>query len=214
MTQYSDQFKQKIANEYSNGESVNQLAKKYKIDYGTIRRWVAHLPDNMTGRFSQRYEICDEYALIYVKYHGEFKKVKIDIEDVERCKNVGIWSYTSNGYIVNCKSKLYLHRFIMNCPNGLEIDHVHHDLLDCRKSELRVSTSSQQKMNTKLRKDNVSGHRGVCYDEKRQKWCVYVQSKNRRVAKRFDEFKDACAYGDQMRSELHGEFMYQGGEAV
>lgn len=34
--------------------------------------------------------------------------------------------------------KVYLHRFIMNCPNGMEVDHLDGDGLNCRRSNLEI----------------------------------------------------------------------------
>ena len=175
-----------------------------------MRKWMEkyNIPDNYTGRFSQKYTVYDDYAEIWVKHHGDFVKVLIDIEDVGRCKAVGIWSVTKAGYIVNCATKTYLHRFVMNCPSDLEVDHINHDLLDCRKQNLRIATSSQQKMNTKIRKNNRSGHRGVSWCSERSKWLVNIRNKFSRIVKRFDRYKDACEFADKVLEELHGEYQY------
>lgn len=200
-----------ILNEYKNGKSIATLAKKYNIDRCTIKKWLIkyNIDDNFTGRFSQKYEIENDIAYIYIKDHGSFQKAIIDVEDINRCKQVGIWSLTKDGYIINCKTKTYLHRYIMNCPNDLEVDHIHHNLLDNRKSQLRIATSSQQKMNTKRRKDNTSGHRGVYFDSDRQKWAVHLKDGNKRVTKRFDLYDDAVEYCELKLDEIHQEFKYK-----
>ena len=97
----------------------------------------------------------------------------------------------------------------MNCPDDLEVDHIHHNLLDNRKSKLRIATSSQQKMNTKLRKDNTSGHRGIYFDSDRQKWAVHLKDGNKRVAKRFNSYDDAVKYCEAKLNEIHQSFKYQ-----
>lgn len=209
MNKYSQEIKNTIREEYIGGQSISGLATKYNIPYATIKTWVKELPRNGTSRFYQRYEIKEDFAEIYIRSKGSYVIALIDIEDVDKCKNLGIWSLAKNGYISNCKTGIYLHRFVMNCPDNLEVDHIYHNLLDNRKSKLRISTSSEQKMNTKIRKDNTSGHRGVWFDTSRQKWCARVQNKNKRVMKRFDELEDAIAFCEEKRKELHQEFIYK-----
>ena len=208
-SKYSKDFKQQIVDEYVGGSSINQLKIKYQLDYDTIKRWLKGIPDNNTGRFYQKYEIFGDYAYIYVKYHGDYKLVTIDAEDVEKCKQLGIWSIDKNGYISNCKTRTYLHRFVMDAPKNVEVDHIYHDLLDCRKQSLRLANSSQQKMNTHLRKDNISGHRGVSFEPSRNKWVVRVQSHGKLIRKRFASYEDACSFCDEKLAELHQDFRYR-----
>lgn len=40
-----------------------------------------------------------------------------------------------------------LHRFITNCPKGLQVDHLNHDTLDNRKSNLRICTHAENLRN-------------------------------------------------------------------
>ena len=209
MNKYSQEIKDTIREEYIGGQSISGLATKYNIPYATIKDWIKKLPSNGTGRFYQRYEIKEDYAEIYIKNKNSYVIALIDIEDVDRCKKLGIWSLAKNGYITNCKTGVYLHRFVMNCPDNLEIDHIYHNLLDNRKSKLRESTSSEQKMNTKLRKDNTSGHRGVYYDKSRNTWNVHLKKDNLRIAKRFSSYEDAVEFCKEKIKELQGEFQYK-----
>ena len=200
-----------ILNEYQNGASIVSLTKKYNINRCTIKKWLIkyNIDDNFTGRYSQWYETKDDITYIYIKDHGTFQKAIIDTEDVAKCKSIGIWSLTKAGYVVNCKTGIYLHRYIMNCPYDLEVDHIYHNLLDNRKSQLRLATSSQQKMNTRRRKDNISGHRGVYFDTDRQKWAVHLKDGDKRIARRFNTYEEAVSYCEIKLNEIHQEFRYQ-----
>lgn len=42
---------------------------------------------------------------------------------------------------------IYLHRLIMNCPEGMVVDHINGDTLDNRKVNLRVCTRSENLLN-------------------------------------------------------------------
>lgn len=207
----TDNIRNKLIEEYINGASINQLHLKYKIDYNTVKKCMIenNIPDNYSGRFSQKYEDCGEYTKIYLKHKGSFVYCLIDTEDVEKCKSVGIWSLCSNGYVINCASGIYLHRFVMNCPDDMEVDHIYHDTLDNRKSQLRFATSSQQKMNTKKRVDNSSGQRGVYYDKLRNTWNVNINFRNMSFRKRFKEYDDAVKMANDIYNKYFGEYQYK-----
>jgi len=209
---YSDALKQEIISLYVGGQSIAKLSTDYNIDYSLIKKWLKrnNIPDNHTGRKYQQYEECKDYAIIKIKNHGKLLNCLIDIDDVQRCKDVGIWSLAKNGYVMNCDNKIYLHRFIMNCPQDLEVDHIYHDLLDNRKSQLRLATSSEQKINTRIRKDNTSGYRGLYFDSERMTWNVSLQLNGKRYSKRFRDKNEAIQYRDEIIQSLHGDFKYRG----
>lgn len=202
---------QQIINEYINGESINHLHIKHNVSYKKIKYWLKKLniPDNHTGRFYQEYEECGDYTKIHIKYKDGYIYCLIDNNDVEKCKNYGIWSIGKNGYIMNCKTGTYIHRFIMDCPNDLEVDHIYHNPLDNRKAMLRISNSSQQKMNTKVRSDNTSGVRGVYYDKFRNTWNVNINFNNQHFRKRYKNKEDAIKASEDIYTNGFGEYRYK-----
>ena len=207
----TNEMKDILIEEYINGASINQLHIKYNIDYYKVKKCMIdnNIPDNYKCRFTQRYENCGEYTKIYLKQKGEFVCCLIDTEDTEKCKSVGIWSLGSNGYVSNCVSGIYLHRFVMNCPDDMEVDHIYHNPLDNRKSQLRFATSSQQKMNTKKRIDNSSGQRGVYYDKSRNTWNVNINFSDMSFRKRFKNYDDAVNMANTIYKQYFGEYQYK-----
>lgn len=208
----SEETIQRIINEYQTEPiSKNILAKRYSVNWYTIDTILKNynIPDNGYGRFSQPYEIVDDYATIRIRKGKGFVYAKIDIEDIERCKEIGIWSLTKAGYVINKTTGLCLHRFIMNCPKGYEVDHIFHDPLDNRKSQLRITTSSQQKMNTKIRCDNSSGHRGVFFDKDRSTWNVDIRTEGNCLRKRCKTYEEACEIADEFYDKYFGEYKYR-----
>lgn len=82
--------------------------------------------------------------------------------------------------------KTYLHRVIMNAPQGKVVDHINGDTLDNRKSNLRIISHQDNIENrTKLNKNNKSGFRGVYLETRTGKWVAKykVNYKNIQIGK-------------------------------
>jgi len=202
-----------ILDDYFKGMNINALSKKYQRDYATIKNILKkfNVPLDLNSRYNQRY-ITSPYSndvLIQIAKGDSFVSAIIDKEDMDRCKEVGIWSLTAAGYIVNSQSGIYLHRLILNAGKDIEVDHINHNLLDNRKQNLRLASSKEQKFNTKLRCDNKSGHRGIYWDKERSKWHVKIKNGDKRIAQRFDDFNEAVKLVDNTFEKWHKEFLYE-----
>ena len=80
------------------------------------------------------------------------------------------------------RKRIYIsmHRLIMGKYyyeeiQGKLIDHDNRNGLDNRKSNLRISTTSQNGMNAKKRSDNTSGYKGVHWNKARKKWRAEIR---------------------------------------
>lgn len=86
-------------------------------------------------------------------------------------------------YSKDSQTTQYLHRFIMNVNDSRIIDHINRNTLDCRKSNLRICTYSQNQMNQEVRLDSKTGYRGVTWNKKRNTYQVRLKANNiRRVS--------------------------------
>ena len=115
---------------------------------------------------------------------------------------------SNNGYwTTRYAGKLYLnHRIIFAMHNGFWpeiIDHADGNPLNNEPSNLRAATKSQNGQIAKLRKDNISGVKGVYFDKARQKWAVRA---NNRTIGRFKDFELAELVSIEIRSLKHGTF--------
>ena len=77
-------------------------------------------------------------------------------------------------YITNKKGKT-LHKFLMDCPSGFEVDHINLDTMDNRRCNLRICTHQQNQCNQALQKNNTSGVSGVSYYHPRRKFRARIK---------------------------------------
>lgn len=137
----------------------------------------------------------------------------IDEDDAERVLQYK-WHARETGsmgrtvYAASARAGL-LHRFILDAPHGLVVDHRNGNGLDNRKANLRLATQHENKANVGLRRDNTSGYRGVFLKRATGRWMVSINigaDKLRKIVGPFpDRITAAHAYDDLAR-QYHGEF--------
>jgi hypothetical protein len=102
---------------------------------------------------------------------------------------------------------LQMHRFLMNAPDGVQVDHRNHDGLNNTRENLRLSTRGQNQHNRKVRKSTRSGFKGVSFHKGQGKWCAYINFEKKRVnLGYFTDAKDAARAYNAKARELFGEF--------
>lgn len=57
---------------------------------------------------------------------------------------------------------------------NFQVDHKDRDTLNNQRNNLRQATHSQNIVNSKLRSDNTSGHKGISYNKKRGKYSACI----------------------------------------
>jgi len=141
--------------------------------------------------FKNKYKICGEKTYIELNSKsGEILITIIDTEDLEKIsnKNVKFYAYKEKKndtfYAVACPrseinksgfTMVQLHRIIMETPKGLVVDHINHNPLDNRKSNLRNVSIIKNSQNRKgSQKDSKSGIRGVHFNQKINKWIAQI----------------------------------------
>ena len=91
------------------------------------------------------------------------------------------------GHVYVCidKKKYLAHRVIWLMNTGLWpdsfIDHIDGDRSNNLISNLRLATSSQNNRNVKLRKDNKSGFKGVCFSKDKRKFVSKISIDGKQV---------------------------------
>lgn len=102
-----------------------------------------------------------------------------------------------------------LHRVLLNPGKGVMIDHVNHDTLDNRRSNLRICNNRQNQWNQKKHRDSKSKYRGICWHRDYEMWMARISGPNGRITIGFfeDEIEAARAY-DSFATSLYGEFAH------
>lgn len=125
------------------------------------------------------------------------------------------WHRNAYGYAVRSTTRrgqhlvYFLHRQLLGVEHGardgtgarIEVDHEDLDKLNCRRSNLRITTSSGNKQNAGLRRDNKSGERGVRWDPHRRRWIAEARVGSRRLRKRCATRREAIALVRAWRRE-------------
>ncbi len=110
--------------------------------------------------------------------------VKFDAADVPMIKELGkrwapSWSESHKQYRAVARTEngsVLMHRWLMNAPAGMLVDHINHDTLDNRRSNLRLVTHSENEQNRRgATRKSKTGVRGVYKDSRRGTYYVEVK---------------------------------------
>lgn len=166
-------------------------------------------------------EVKENYAIIKTQYNEE---IICDLEDVDRLKTerwrvlrMGPheeshkYAGIQKGGKENRKTIL-MHRFLMDAPKDLVVDHINGDGLDNRKSNLRLVSQTQNLRNKKMCKNNKCGFKGVYLHQSRHgdviysRWVAEIQYKNKKYhLGRFDTPEEAHGAYVEASKRLHKE---------
>lgn len=132
----------------------------------------------------------------------------IDEADAEKANRYRWCRVTGNLGKVYAKSgSRYLHRYLLDAPKGLDVDHINGDGLDNRRTNMRTATRSQNLWNRRMNRNNTSGFQGVSFWAGRGKWvATIVQYRRRTIIGQFDSAEEAAMARDRAVIELRGEF--------
>lgn len=173
-----------------------------------------------------RYKEMEDCYIIYLdRRDGSTMETYVDKCDFDRVINYkwkwcSAWHPWTRSYyakatiylgIIDGKPKYQstdMNTFIMENEYGLKSDHISHNTLDNRRSNLRLVTISQNSKNRKGKNsNNKSGYRNVCWDKRTEKWMVQLQVNGKnKVLGKFKDVDEAGAFAEEMRNKHYGEF--------
>ncbi len=103
---------------------------------------------------------------------------------------------------------IFMHRFLMNPPKGMVVDHIDGGGLNNRRGNMRICTQQQNIYNSRP-KGKTSKYKGVTWDKNRRQWIVLIRYEGRSIlVGRFDDEIEAAKAYDRKAFELFGEFAW------
>ncbi len=202
---YSISFMARIQN--GNNKSCGCLSLERLIKYNKENK-----------KKENKYNLTNSFGVGYTSSGKEFY---FDLEDYEKIKDYS-WAITRTGYVYTTyrqddfikngskEIREHMHHILLIPREGFVNDHINGNRADNRKCNLRYATISQNNMNTKQRKDNTSGVKGVVYYRKGNVWNARIDKNKKRI--RLGNFKnilDAIVARLLAEKEFFGEFAPQ-----
>lgn len=152
----------------------------------------------------------EDYRLIPLT-QGKFAIV--DAEDYDWLSKYKWCAWKNENAFYACRTEkghtVFMHRMIMSAPKGLMCDHIDHNGLNNRKSNLRLCTPAQNVHNKRPQRDSSSKYKGVGSKKQSRKWEARIrfQGKLYHLGDFDNQMEAAMAYDDKA-AELFGEFAY------
>lgn len=136
--------------------------------------------------------------------HGVGKFALVDDVDYKKAL-LCPWFMMKKGYAIGTVEgkPTYLHRFIMNPPAGMDVDHKNGDKLDNQRKNLRVCTRSQNNANI-VKPDK---YKGVHFDKSRQNFLAYIKLNGKmHYLGRYQTAQEAATAYNERACKIFGEF--------
>lgn len=196
---------------------VNLHGKKYQVQ--------------CQGKCLGTYSTISEAEEIYVNYKKNLKTVgeniilKNDNEDyiiktksgndiivdIDKYSDLSMytWYLNKDGYATGTinNSKILMHRYIIAPDKNQIIDHINHNRIDNRVSNLRISDNSRNSHNVSKQSNVSSIYKGVSFRKDTCKYQAYIAKDGKRhvIGCFLNEIEAAKAYNDKA-IELYGTY--------
>ena len=152
----------------------------------------------------------------YITANNNSGKALID-KDVKDELNEYKWHVKKDGYMYRNASteelrngmprSISMHRQLMGFPKGKTIDHINHDKLDNRLSNLRIASYSDNQANRRKLKRTSSKYKGVRYHRRDNVWHAYiaVEGEQKHLGT-FEGERDAAQAYNSVAKKIFGDF--------
>jgi hypothetical protein len=104
---------------------------------------------------------------------------------------------------------VWMHREIMNAPEGMVVDHIDGNGLNDRRCNLRLCTRTQNGRNRRKNRDSDNEYKGIWTDKKTGRSYAQIRFEGEQLyLGSFDTAVEAARAYDRKARELFGEFAY------
>lgn len=102
----------------------------------------------------------------------------------------------------------FLHRYLLNAPRGMLVDHIDGNPLNCQRSNLRLATAAQNAANVpKTKRKTSSQYKGVYWNRADQYWCTAIKVDGKAIYLGRTHFEVVAArVYDYWAKRIYGEF--------
>ncbi len=154
----------------------------------------------------------NDIRVIFAGKRGGFTLV--DAHDFEKHKWFG-WCQTRKRYVYRWENRdgkrkrAWMHREILDAPDGMDVDHENHCTFDNRRRNLRLATDAESARNRNKHRMNFKGqfptsrHKGVSWLKENNCWHLTIAGRH---AGLFDDEHQAAVHYNKAARELFGEF--------
>lgn len=112
--------------------------------------------------------------------------------------------------LINMGSKrhqLFLHAFLLEPMDGLQVDHRDGDGLNCTRANMRLCTPAENTRNRRRPVTNTSGYKGVSWHKLRGKWIAWIGLNGRnKYLGLFESKRSAAQAYNEAALKYYGEF--------
>jgi len=193
---------------------------------------------NFIGRFNKEKDAIDARISAEVKHGVVGRRRTSYIKDnkgyicltqnqwaiVDECDfenvNKSLWSarfdsdtqsyYALCSKVIEKKKTILMHRFITNPSITKVIDHINHNTLDNRRSNLREVTQSRNAANSRMRSSNKSGTIGVHWNKRQSQWIATIKTDLKAIYLGcFLKKEDAIKVREEAEAKYHGANSYK-----
>lgn len=186
---------------YRNGSTLQEISRTFHVDTKTARRIITKeveirrtgdvlrsAADHREKRSCRNARVArPDGGVDIIVNSTTYGRLITTVSDQDADRVLGAdttwfvhWSPTAQGFYAMGKIRIngrtrsmLLHRWIMRPTTGMVVDHINHDTLDNRRSNLRIVTQIENMQNRRgINRNNTSGARNVYRNKYTGNWSV------------------------------------------